>query len=60
MAILVNQDEAKSQIHNIFKSQNLNDFLRFRPNFSSHVKSIYIPEGIHEISSSNNNLDPLN
>ena len=33
MAIFVSQVVAKSQIHKIFKSQNLTDFLRFRPIF---------------------------
>ena len=33
MAIFVSQVEAKSQTHKIVKSQNLIDYLRFRPNF---------------------------
>ena len=36
------------------------NFMRFRPNFLSHVKSIYIPECIHKCSRSKNNLEPLN
>ena len=35
MAIFVSQIEAKSQTHEIFKSQNPTDFLRFRPNLYS-------------------------
>ena len=60
MAIFVSQVEAKSQTHNIVKSQNLTDFLRFRPNFFSHVKSKYTPECIHKFSRSKNNLAPFN
>ena len=59
MAIFVSQIEAKSQTHEIVKSQNPTDFLRFRPNFFSHVKSIYIPECIHKFSRSKNNLAPF-
>ena len=59
MAIFVSQVMAKSQVHKIFKSQNLTDFLRFKPIFFSHMKSIYISESIHKVSWSNNNLEPL-
>ena len=34
LAIFVSQVVAKSQIHKIFKSQNLTDILRFKPIFS--------------------------
>ena len=59
MAIFVSHIEAKSQTHEIVKSQNPTDFLRFRSNFFSHVKSIYIPKCIHKLSRSKNNLAPL-
>ena len=59
MTIFVTQVRAKFQIHKIFKSQKLTDFLRFGPIFSD-VKSIYTPECIQKISRANNNLKPLN
>ena len=52
MAIFVSQGEAKSQFRQIFKSQNLTQFLRFGPNFL-HVSSISI-----EIQSLNSNMGP--
>ena len=60
MAIFVSKVVVKSQIHKIFKSQNLTAFLRFKPTFFSHVKSIYISKSIHKVSRSNNNLEPFN
>ena len=52
MAIFVSQGEAKSQFRQIFKSQNLTQFLRFGPNFL-HVSSISI-----EVQSLNSNMAP--
>ena len=52
MAIFVSQGEAKSQFRQIFKSQNLTQFLRFGPNFL-HVSSISI-----EVQSLNSNTAP--
>ena len=52
MAIFVSQGEAKSQFRQIFKSQNLTQFLRFGPNFL-HVSSISI-----EVQSLNSNMIP--
>ena len=52
MAIFVSQGEAKSQFRQIFKSQNLIQFLRFGPNFL-HVSSISI-----EVQSLNSNMGP--
>ena len=52
MAIFVSQGEAKSQFRQIFKSQNLTQFLRFGPNFL-HVSSISI-----EVQSLNTNMGP--
>ena len=60
MSILVSKVEAKSQTHRIVKSQNLNDNLRFTPNFLSHLKSNYIPVCAHKFSRSMNNMAPLN
>ena len=42
MAIFVSQSVAKSQIHKIFKSQNLTDFLRFRLIFFSCEVNLYL------------------
>ena len=52
MAIFVSQGEVKSQFRQIFKSQNLTQFLRFGPNFL-HVSSISI-----EVQSLNSNMAP--
>ena len=52
MAIFVSQGDAKSQFRQIFKSQNLIQFLRFGPNFL-HVSSISI-----EVQSLNTNMGP--
>ena len=52
MAIFVSQGEAKSQFRQIFKSQNLTQFLRFGPKFL-HVTSISI-----EVQSLNCNMLP--
>ena len=52
MAIFVGRGEAKSQFRQIFKSQNLTQFLRFGPNFL-HVSSISI-----EVQSLNSNMAP--
>ena len=52
MAIFVGRGEVKSQFRQIFKSQNLIQFLRFGPNFL-HVSSISI-----EVQSLNTNMGP--
>ena len=52
MAIFVSQGEAKSQFRQIFKSQNLTQFLRFGPKFL-HVSSISI-----EVQTLKCNMEP--
>ena len=59
MAIFLSQVVAKSQIHKIFKSQNLTTFLRFRQFFLSCEVNLYFAS-TYKVSRSNNNLEPLN